>query len=205
MSRENELAVKRITAQQAKIQALSEEKQILYYYRVIQDLGYDTDISIAEYKTATKEKGMLDAVEWVLDAHKKVLDWEKLFDIGDAFLSISTIIPGFASDIKTNSAHITGVVCGEEIDIHLSLSNIPFTEAKEDEFAMPIEVIYDVLNPIISKKLGKQFICLEPGDESTHCVVVDNERLEMVRANPYFAEEEYWKHFEGYRKTRYTY
>ncbi len=215
---ENEIASKRIDEQQARIKALSPEEQLAYYYRVIQDLGYDTKISLEDYATAVKEDESPDAIKEVLSKNKKAFSWEKLTDMQDTFLTIQELIPEFtfeyhhdvSGDIPlfkekdgSSSLRVKGVICGEQVDILLGSMRDRWNDPSA--ITCPVEFIYDVVNPIISKKFGKQFICLEPNDESVHLVLVDDVRVGTVRANPYFAEEEFWKHFYGYRKTRYTF
>lgn len=208
----------RSKAQEVRINAMSHDEKLAYFYRVIEDMGYADEISFNEYKEIASEfesNDSADMIEAALDKHKKELTWEKFGELAEALESIKEIVAGFeykvnedgyggvssiANENGSKDWRVQGMICGKAVDVRLTNR-----EDTGSGCSSPVEFIYDVINPLISKIFQKQFICLEPHDGASHFAIIDNARAESVRQNPYFAEDEYMKHFYGYRKTIYPF
>ncbi len=167
--------------------------EIRRYYTVIQDMECVDDISYEEYKREVCTYLQYDMIQYVLDEHNKTL----VCDIKDGVDEVLWRIKNHhlpdcdysvqVTESKTESDHswdhIVGIICGESVNF--------WTQGHAG-------CIYDVINPIISKKFGTQFICLPYTGDETSYVFLKNDIAEKVRRNPYFAQEEKIKEDAGY-------
>lgn len=172
-----------------------EENAPREYYSIIEDAGFADEISYEEY-VQTKN------VDCVLFDHKKTITVDSKDDAVEELLEEipgkipgftfsyekkegSEYLPGYRRDEYTWIYVYTGDICGEPVHV-------------ETEFP---HFVPDVLNPILSRKYGKQLLFAFPGSDQFTFILVDNEHAEKLKENKYFGDYKLIGKFYGYTES----
>ncbi len=160
---------------------ISQEKEQEYQY--IKDIGCDKGMSLEEYST---REG--DLYEY-LQEQNILISTERKEGIEELLLLIQECLPNFEYSFE-NENHIQGTVGdlpGVNIDNewHSLYKGHICGEHVDSTCTFP-EFIPDVVNPILSKKFGKQFLFSFPGSNDYTFVLVDDTHVDQVKTSRFF-------------------
>lgn len=169
------------------------EEDIPGYYTIIKDAGLEQEIPYETY-AAYIQKGETpkDAAEILLDEHKKFIGIDGKWGPDELLLHLKDILPALSYSFEgepsyTGAPHKSlpienvngaikyvykGEICGVPIDETIDVSHF----------------VADVLNPIISEKLGVQLLFALPGSDDFSFFLAQNDRVDRLKSNRYFTD-----------------
>ncbi len=180
--------------------AETRENDIPGTYTIIADAGYANEIVYTAYEKLARKEYPQVAVEQLLQEKNMLITMQDK-GLEHVCAWLEQVIPGFSfsyekakdgllplveMDGGKRVAQYKGVICGVSVDAKM-----------DSEYFVP-----DVLNPILSKKFGKQLLFAFPGSDQCYFLLVSNDRIATLKANRFFTQGATYSDIEkwyGYR------